>query len=150
MSGDARGAARRGFDAAVRAGLRLAFPALKAWWWVTHPTIEGVYVAVRHDGDVLLAWRLFLQYRQLFGDDYNFCLWFGDFAADAGEYRCISIGLDRRRSVIGRKNVSADRNGYFNGYGRSGTYFRFEGSAGLAGTTTGENCDANQGQNGDL
>lgn len=49
-----RGAVRRVSDALVRALLRAGFPLLKLWWRFTHPTIEGVYVAVRCEGRVLL------------------------------------------------------------------------------------------------
>lgn len=47
--------------------------------WLRAAVIHGTLL--EREGDVRLAWRLFLEYRQLFGDDFNFCLWFGDFAA---------------------------------------------------------------------
>ncbi len=54
MSADTRPLARRALDAATRAVLRIGFSLLKRWWWLTHPTIEGVYVAVRRGDDVLV------------------------------------------------------------------------------------------------
>ncbi|MHC4135004.1 MAG: tetratricopeptide repeat protein [Planctomycetota bacterium] len=52
--------------------------------WMRAAVIHGKLLT--GDGDLHLAWRLFLEYRQAFGDDYNFCLSFGDFAASLGEY----------------------------------------------------------------
>jgi tetratricopeptide (TPR) repeat protein len=52
--------------------------------WLRAAVIHGKLLSA--DGDLRLAWRLFLEYRAAFGDDYNFCLWFGDFAASAGQY----------------------------------------------------------------
>lgn len=56
MSGKAtpRSGPRRILDAAARASFRLGFPLLKLWWRLTHPTLEGVYVAVWHGERVLL------------------------------------------------------------------------------------------------
>ena len=54
MSG--RAPALRAFDGLYRLGLAVAFRLLKVWWRLTHPTIEGVYVAVRC-GDELLMIR---------------------------------------------------------------------------------------------
>lgn len=54
MSRQDRPAALRGIDAGMRLALRLGFKLLQGWWWLTHPTIQGVYVAVRHGEDVLL------------------------------------------------------------------------------------------------
>jgi tetratricopeptide (TPR) repeat protein len=51
------------------------------------------------DGDVLLAWRLFLEYREVFGDDYNFSLWFGDVAAALGAYDVSWRYLERARQL---------------------------------------------------
>jgi len=58
-----RSAPRRALDAAARALLRAGFPLLKLWWWLTHPTLEGVYVAVWHRERVLLIRN---SYRQVF------------------------------------------------------------------------------------
>ena len=52
--------------------------------WIRAAVIHGKLL--EHDGDVRLAWRLFYEYRLMFGDDYNFSLWFGDFASTHGEY----------------------------------------------------------------
>jgi len=49
-----RSRSRRAADALVRSAMRLGFPVLKAWWRVRRPTLEGVYVAVWHEGRVLL------------------------------------------------------------------------------------------------
>ncbi|HKJ25890.1 MAG TPA: NUDIX hydrolase [Myxococcota bacterium] len=52
--GRRRSPPRRALDAAARAGYRAGFPLLRLWWRVTHPTLEGVYVAVWHEERVLL------------------------------------------------------------------------------------------------
>jgi len=52
--------------------------------WIRAGVIHGKLL--EHDGDVRLAWRLFYEYRLMFGDDYNFSLWFGDFASTHGQY----------------------------------------------------------------
>jgi 8-oxo-dGTP pyrophosphatase MutT (NUDIX family) len=52
-------------DTAVRAVYRGGFPLLQLWWWLTRPTIHGVYVAVWHEGRVLLvrnSYRSFLTF----------------------------------------------------------------------------------------
>jgi len=38
------------------------------------------------DGDLDTAWRLFLEYRAMFGDDYNFCFNFGEFCFHMEQY----------------------------------------------------------------
>jgi len=56
---------RRAGDAVVRALYRAGFPLLKLWWRLTHPTLHGVYVAVWHEGCVLLvrnSYRSFLTF----------------------------------------------------------------------------------------
>jgi ADP-ribose pyrophosphatase YjhB (NUDIX family) len=63
LSRAARSAPRRARDAATRALLRAGFPLLKLWWRLTHPTLEGVYVAVWHGERVLLIRN---SYRQVF------------------------------------------------------------------------------------
>jgi tetratricopeptide (TPR) repeat protein len=52
--------------------------------WLRPAVIHGTLL--ENEGDARLAWRLFLEYRQLFGDDYNLSLWFGDFALSHGAY----------------------------------------------------------------
>jgi len=52
--------------------------------WLRAATIHGTLLEA--DGDVLQAWRLFMAYREMFGDDYNFTLWFGEFCASLGQY----------------------------------------------------------------
>ncbi|HEX5139156.1 MAG TPA: tetratricopeptide repeat protein [Planctomycetota bacterium] len=52
--------------------------------WLRAAVIHGTLL--EHEGDIRLAWRLFLEYRRIFGDDYNFSLWFGDFAVALGQY----------------------------------------------------------------
>jgi len=52
--------------------------------WLKAAMIHGKLL--ENDGDVRLAWRLSLEYRALFGDDYNFSLNFGEFAFHMGEY----------------------------------------------------------------
>ncbi len=63
--------------------------------WLRAAVIHGTLL--ESDGDVRLAWRLFLEYRQLFGDDYNFSLWFGDFASALGQYDLAWRYLERAR-----------------------------------------------------
>lgn len=52
--GQRRSPPRRALDAFARAGYRAGFPLLRLWWRLTHPTLEGVYVAVWHEERVLL------------------------------------------------------------------------------------------------
>jgi tetratricopeptide (TPR) repeat protein len=65
--------------------------------WLRPAVIHGTLL--EHEGDVRLAWRLFLEYRELFGDDYNFCLWFGDFAGAHGAYDVAWRFLERARDL---------------------------------------------------
>ena len=51
------------------------------------------------DGDLLTAWNLFLEYRQMFGDDYNFCFNFGDFLFHMGQYELSQIFIERARDL---------------------------------------------------
>lgn len=56
-TGSSRGepsALRRVADAGARLCYRLGFRLVKASWWITRPTLRGVYVAVWHEGRVLL------------------------------------------------------------------------------------------------
>ncbi|MBW2316034.1 MAG: NUDIX hydrolase [Deltaproteobacteria bacterium] len=54
MAPRSRSRSTRALDAAWRAAFRAGFPFLKLWWRLTHPTVEGAYVAVWHDRRVLL------------------------------------------------------------------------------------------------
>jgi tetratricopeptide (TPR) repeat protein len=65
--------------------------------WLRAAVIHGTLL--EREGDVRLAWRLFLEYRQLFGDDYNFSLWFGDFASALGQYDLAWRYLERAREM---------------------------------------------------
>ena len=65
--------------------------------WMRAAVIHGKLLS--DDGDLRLAWRLFLEYRQAFGDDYNFCLWFGDFASSAGQYALAWRYLEAARDL---------------------------------------------------
>ncbi len=65
--------------------------------WLRPAVIHGTLL--ENEGDALLAWRLFLEYRQLFGDDYNFSLWFGDFAGAHGAYDLAWRYLEHAREL---------------------------------------------------
>jgi tetratricopeptide (TPR) repeat protein len=65
--------------------------------WLRAAVIHGTLL--EREGDIRLAWRLFLEYRQLFGDDYNLSLWFGDFAAAHGQYDLAWRYLERAREL---------------------------------------------------
>lgn len=65
--------------------------------WLRPAVIHGTLL--EQDGDMLVAWRLFLEYRELFGDDYNFSLWFGDFAAAHGAYDLAWHYLEHARDL---------------------------------------------------
>lgn len=65
--------------------------------WLKSAMIHGKLL--EEDGDLLLAWRLFLEYRALHGDDYNFCFNFGDFAFHMGEYQLAWDFLSRARDL---------------------------------------------------
>ena len=65
--------------------------------WMRAAVIHGNLL--EEDGDILLAWRLFLQYRKMFGDDYNFSLWFGDFCSNHGAYDLAWLYLSRARDI---------------------------------------------------
>jgi tetratricopeptide (TPR) repeat protein len=75
---------RRARELCARTPTRTSLMLLNGNAWMRAAVIHGKLLT--DDGDLHLAWRLFLEYRQAFGDDYNFCLWFGDFALNAGEY----------------------------------------------------------------
>ncbi|MHC4547251.1 MAG: hypothetical protein ACYTEZ_00620 [Planctomycetota bacterium] len=65
--------------------------------WLRAAMIHGKLLT--EDGDARLAWRLFLEYRSVFGDDYNFSLWFGDFAASLGQYDLAWRYLEHARDL---------------------------------------------------
>jgi tetratricopeptide (TPR) repeat protein len=65
--------------------------------WLRAAVIHGTLL--EREGDIRLAWRLFLEYRQLFGDDYNMSLWFGDFAAAHGQYDLAWRYLEHARAL---------------------------------------------------
>jgi len=65
--------------------------------WLKSAMIHGKLLS--GDGDVLVAWNLFLDYREMFGDDYNFCLNFGDFAFHLGRYEFAQVYLERARKL---------------------------------------------------
>jgi hypothetical protein len=52
--------------------------------WLRAAVIHGKLLET--DGDLATAWRLFLEYRRMCGDDYNFSVAFADFAASLGRY----------------------------------------------------------------
>jgi 8-oxo-dGTP pyrophosphatase MutT (NUDIX family) len=42
------------FDAAIRGAMRVAYRLQLGWWYVRRPSIQGAYVAVWHDGRLLM------------------------------------------------------------------------------------------------
>lgn len=42
------------FDATIRGAMRVAYRLQLAWWYVRRPSIQGAYIAVWHDGRVLV------------------------------------------------------------------------------------------------
>ncbi|MHC4960045.1 MAG: tetratricopeptide repeat protein, partial [Planctomycetota bacterium] len=52
--------------------------------WLRAAMIHGKLL--REEGDIHMAWRLFLEYRKHFGDDYNLSIAFGEFAMHMGAY----------------------------------------------------------------
>jgi tetratricopeptide (TPR) repeat protein len=89
---------RRSRELCARTPSGLPLMLLNGNAWMRAAVIHGKLLT--DDGDLRLAWRLFLEYRQAFGDDYNFCLWFGDFAASVGQYtlawRYLEAARDRQ------------------------------------------------------
>jgi len=65
--------------------------------WLRAGMIHGKLLET--DGDLRLAWRLFLEYRRMFGDDYNFSLAFGDFLVHMGRYTMAWSFLTRARDL---------------------------------------------------
>lgn len=65
--------------------------------WLKPAMIHGKLL--EEDGDLHLAWRLFLEYREMLGDDYNFCVNFGEFAYQLGRYELAWKYLVRARDL---------------------------------------------------
>jgi len=65
--------------------------------WLRAAVIHGKLL--EQEGDLRLSWRLFWEYRDLLGDDYNFCFAFGDFCASLGEYELARVFLERARAM---------------------------------------------------
>jgi tetratricopeptide (TPR) repeat protein len=65
--------------------------------WLKPAMIHGKLL--EEDGDVRVAWRLFLEYREMLGDDYAFCLNFGDFAFQHGQHELAWTYLTRARDL---------------------------------------------------
>jgi len=88
---------RRARELCARAQSSIPLMLLNGNAWMRAAVIHGKLLT--DDGDLRLAWRLFVEYRQAFGDDYNFCLWFGDFAAAAGQYALAWRYLEAARDL---------------------------------------------------
>ncbi|MHC4974948.1 MAG: hypothetical protein ACYTG3_21765 [Planctomycetota bacterium] len=65
--------------------------------WLKAAMIHGKLL--EEDGDVRTAWRLFLEYRDMLGDDYAFSLNFGDFAFQHGRHELAWTYLTRARDL---------------------------------------------------
>lgn len=65
--------------------------------WLRSAQIHGKLL--EEDGDLLESWRLFLEYREMLGDDYNFSLAFGDVAFHLGAYEVAQVFLERARDL---------------------------------------------------
>ncbi len=65
--------------------------------WLKAAMIHGKLL--EEDGDLRLAWRLFGEYRRMLGDDYNFCINFGEFAFHMGQYELAWAYLTRARDL---------------------------------------------------
>lgn len=65
--------------------------------WLKAAMIHGKLL--EEDGDLPLAWRLFLEYRAMLGDDYNFCINFGEFAFHMGQFDLAWTYLGRARDL---------------------------------------------------
>ncbi len=65
--------------------------------WLKAAMIHGKLL--EEDGDLRLAWRLFLEYRTMLGDDYNFCINFGEFAFHIGQFDLAWAFLTRARDL---------------------------------------------------
>ncbi|MHC4448826.1 MAG: tetratricopeptide repeat protein [Planctomycetota bacterium] len=65
--------------------------------WLKAAMIHGKLLEA--DGDLKVAWRLFLEYREMFGDDYNFCFNFGEFCFHMGQYELAWTYLRRAADI---------------------------------------------------
>lgn len=65
--------------------------------WLKAAMIHGKLLEA--DGDLRRAWTLFLEYRAMFGDDYNFCFNFGEFAFHMGQYKLAWDYLKRAQKL---------------------------------------------------
>jgi len=65
--------------------------------WLRAATIHGTLL--EGDGDLLLAWRLFLEYRSLHGDDYNFALAFGGLCFDFEQYELAGVYYEHAKKL---------------------------------------------------
>jgi tetratricopeptide (TPR) repeat protein len=88
---------RRARELCVQSRSGLPLMLLNGNAWMRAAVIHGKLLI--DDGDLRLAWRLFLEYRAAFGDDYNFCLWFGDFASAVGQYALAWRFLEAARDL---------------------------------------------------
>jgi len=65
--------------------------------WLKAAMIHGKLLEA--DGDLRRAWRLFLGYRAMFGDDYNFCINFGEFCYQMGQYELAWTFLENAAEI---------------------------------------------------
>jgi tetratricopeptide (TPR) repeat protein len=65
--------------------------------WLKAAMIHGKLLEA--DGDLETAWRLFLEYREMFGDDYNFCFNFGEFCFHVEQYELAWTFLRRAADI---------------------------------------------------
>jgi tetratricopeptide (TPR) repeat protein len=65
--------------------------------WLKAAMIHGKLLEA--EGDLRTAWRLFLEYRAMFGDDYNFCFNFGEFVFHMGQYNLAWEYLSRAKDL---------------------------------------------------
>jgi tetratricopeptide (TPR) repeat protein len=65
--------------------------------WLKAAMIHGKLL--EDDGDLRGAWRLFLEYREMLGDDYAFCLNFADFVFQHGQYDLAWTYVSRARDL---------------------------------------------------
>jgi hypothetical protein len=65
--------------------------------WLKAAIIHGKLL--ENNGDLRIAWRLFLEYRGMLGDDYSFCLNFADFAFQLDQHELAWRYADRAREL---------------------------------------------------
>ena len=65
--------------------------------WLKAAMIHGKLMEA--DGDLRMSWRLFLEYREMFGEDYNFCFNFGEFVFHVGQYNLAWKYLSRAKDL---------------------------------------------------